>query len=273
MKQNFTEKYPDNRSKGKDIHEKTQIILLRMLKVFHDICEENNLKYSLDAGSLLGAVRHKGFIPWDDDVDVFMLREDYEKFKQIASDFLPSDISLHVRNGNEKLNTHWIKLRDNKSSTSRVGNRSSQRQKDMGIFLDVFPVDTTNNPKFAALIKKFYRCKYENKFLKFLLRIPRHILVFIFRKHNIERLVPFLFKTGTSDKKYMFYGFEYYNPYTQIYKIEDVFPLVKTKFEDAEFYIPRNFDKFLTDTYGDYMTLPPESERQGYHYDNIVIHD
>jgi lipopolysaccharide cholinephosphotransferase len=271
MTESFTDKYPDYRSRGEGDIEKIQIVLLRMLKIFHDICEENNLKYSLDAGSLLGAVRHKGFIPWDDDVDVFMLREDYDKFKSIAIKMLPPDITLNVREGNEKRNTNWIKLRDNKSITVRKGKRSKHRQKNMGIFLDVFPVDTTNYPRAAGVIKTFFHNKYNNKLVKLLLRIPRHILVFIFRKNNITKFAKYCFTFGSKEKKYMFYGFEYCNPYTQFYKMEDIFPLVKTKFEDAEFYIPANYDSFLKKTYGDYMTLPPESDRLGHHFDSIKI--
>lgn len=273
MKNIFEEKYPDNRIMGKDNREKTQIILLRMLKIVHDICEENNIKYSLDAGTLLGAVRHKGFIPWDDDIDLFMLREDYEKFKKIVSDYLPYDISLHVKKKSEKPNTFWVKLRDNKSVTVRHGRRSSQRQKNMGVFLDVFPVDTTNHPKFATVLKQFFFNKYKNRILKFFLKFPRHLLVFVIRKHNIRKLFSFFFSLGKKDKKYMFYGFEYYNPYSQYYKLSDVFPLKKTKFEDGEFYIPGNFDEFLTRTYGDYMTIPPEHEREGHHFASIVIHE
>lgn len=267
----FSEKYPDERSLGKNDHEKMHIVLLRMLKVFHDICEENNLKYSLDAGTLLGAVRHKGFIPWDDDIDVFMLRDDYEKFKEIAPSLLPPDITCNVRQGEKKLNTPWVKLRDAKSVTVRQGKRSSKRQKNMGIFLDVFPVDTTNHPKIATAVKQFYNNKYQNSLLKFLLKIPRHIMVFLVRKRNIESLSRFFFSLGNKEKKYLFYGFEYRNPYTQVYKLADVFPLSKTNFEDSEFYIPSNYDNFLKKTYGNYMKLPPVEERKIKHFNSIVF--
>lgn len=273
MKDMYTERYIDKRSEGKDSREKTQIILLRMLKIVHDICEENNIKYSLDAGTLLGAVRHNGFIPWDDDIDIFMLREDYDKFKKIASDVLPNDISLYVKSKSEKLHTFWIKLRDNKSITVRLGNRTSKRQKNMGIFLDIFPVDTTNHPLLACAFKKFYFNKYNNKLLKFLLKLPRHLLVFIIRKHNVQKISRFLFSLGDKKKKYLFYGFEYYNPYSQFYELSDVFPLKKVRFEDANFYATGNHDAFLTRTYGDYMTIPPEHEREGHHFASVKMLD
>ena len=82
----------DNREEGCDELGQAKLVMLKLLRVFDDICRKNNLKYWLDGGTLIGAIRHNGFIPWDDDIDVAMLSDDYEKFIEIAQQELPDDV-------------------------------------------------------------------------------------------------------------------------------------------------------------------------------------
>ena len=89
--------FPDNRADADTPLRQAQLVMLRMLKIIDYICRKHNLSYWVCSGTLLGAVRHKGFIPWDDDLDICMIREDYEKFTQIAPLEFPKDIMLQTR--------------------------------------------------------------------------------------------------------------------------------------------------------------------------------
>ena len=108
---------------------------LQMLKLIVDICERNKLEYFAAHGTLLGCARHQGFIPWDDDVDLCMKREAYEKFIRIAPDLLPEGYSLFHATGH-------IQIRDNRTTALlREGFRTFSSGANCGIFVDVFPLD------------------------------------------------------------------------------------------------------------------------------------
>ena len=106
------ESFPDNRLEGDSLLRQAQLVMLRLLKTFHALCEEEGLRYWLDSGTLLGAQRHGGFIPWDDDVDVMMPREDYLKFIGLAQQKLPFDMFLQTPETDQGFVCPWIKIRD-----------------------------------------------------------------------------------------------------------------------------------------------------------------
>ena len=93
----FDQLFPDNRKSGETILRQAQLVMTRMFKIIDYICREHHLRYWMCSGTLLGAVRHQGFIPWDDDLDICMIREDYDRFIQIAQQELPSDLFLQTR--------------------------------------------------------------------------------------------------------------------------------------------------------------------------------
>ena len=103
------------------------------------ICKKHNIKYSLFAGTMLGAVRHAGFIPWDDDIDVGMLRSDYEKFIKIAHEELDSKFSLDCFEYNKKYHLGFAKIKKNGTIFDEEASHHMDNHK--GIFVDVFPVD------------------------------------------------------------------------------------------------------------------------------------
>ena len=90
----FSKLYPDNRQEGETVLRQAQLVMLRMLKIIDYICRKHDISYWMCSGTLLGAVRHKGFIPWDDDLDICMIREDYERFvcnpKRTSGDWFPT---------------------------------------------------------------------------------------------------------------------------------------------------------------------------------------
>lgn len=92
----FSKLYPDNRQEGETVLRQAQLVMLRMLKIIDYICRKHDISYWMCSGTLLGAVRHKGFIPWDDDLDICMIREDYERFVEIAVNEFPEDMMLQT---------------------------------------------------------------------------------------------------------------------------------------------------------------------------------
>ena len=130
--------------------------ILETVKEFVKICEENNFKYYMTGGTLIGAVRHQGFIPWDEDMDLFMPREDYEKFLNSYSNYLPSNLMVKHFSKDEIIQP-WIKLENRNYEISRelLGNESKNN-----LFIDIFPLDVFPDNKIQRIIYKmklFYR--------------------------------------------------------------------------------------------------------------------
>lgn len=260
---------PDKRSEGDTNMDKIHIVLLRILKIFHTICEENNLTYFLDSGSLLGAIRHKGFIPWDDDLDVVMPRKDYEKFKEIAVDLLPEEYFLQCKDTVPKFKNNMVRIVDRKSTAIAEGKEIEDYKWHMGLFFDIFPMDQTNNPKRYRFLKKFFYYKYKNEVKRFIIRTIRHIFVFLIRKKNVFKIFKkILSRSKTDNKEYLIYGFEV--SYLPFYNKKDIYPLRKILFEDIEVYIPNNYDSVLKKCYGDYMKIPP-LENRNHHFKFVDV--
>lgn len=261
--------------------------ILSILKEFISICKDNNLTYYALGGTLLGAVRHKGFIPWDDDIDIGMPREDYEKFKKIASNAL-SDNYKFLSEDTSNYKKAFSVIRDD--STKIIMNYSNEGQEE-SLWIDIFPLDgMPSNP----LKKKYHSYRYlytrmmvqlsqfnslvnqkkENRpwFEKVIIRIANVV--------KIEKVVSFSWaqkKYLQTIKKYSFNeGFA--GNYTGAYKLREIVPSdyfgqpVLLQFEDLKLSCPHKFREYLTAIYGaDYMQLPPEEKRVFHHYEIISL--
>ncbi|AMD17757.1 hypothetical protein TL18_06840 [Methanobrevibacter sp. YE315] len=246
-------------------------VTLLILKDFKEICEENNLKYYLWFGTEIGAVRHQGFIPWDDDIDIVMFREDYEKFLKIMEEKNCEKYTVLDSRYNEEyffqfgrlsLNgTHWVEFWDKFVSF------------DLGMHIDLFILDKLPNNN----IKRFFfmricliLCKfYAISTIKFDegSKIVQLIVNTLHPIFNVIGLTPSYFqkKLPKLFRKYENKDCKYYADltlnYLSYFKLSDFEPSKVVQFEDIQATIPNNQDATLGQIYGDYMTLPPEEDR------------
>ena len=242
-----------------------QLVQLEMLREIDRICKKHNIQYSLFAGTALGAVRHNGFIPWDDDLDVVMIRSDYERFLQVAPCELGSTYYLQ-----REFSEHWpmffSKLRKN-DTTYLERYIPKDNESHQGIYVDIFPCDNLSDRKvirklqyFASKVviaKSLYNRGYStnSKIKKIFMQLCRIMPLKPFAKLTMLKS-----KIGTK-KVHSFLGAS--SKYEKsIYEREWICDTVRMKFEDGEFPVSKNYDALLTVLYGDYMTPLPEKDRE-----------
>lgn len=256
---------------------------LKILKIFIKICKENKLKYFLVGGSAIGAMRHGGFIPWDDDIDVAMPREDYDKFMEIAQAKLPKHLFLQTTDTEKNYNLNFNKIRNSK--TTFIEESNLKVDMNQGIFIDIFPLDGIGNE--SEEIKKSYR-KYRVLHEKFRYKLGqqpkeglrnkiRNIYYFLITSFD------YLFKNIKTVKDYSkevhkhcssikYSKSKYIINYCGAYGLRELSQRSifasgrEVKFEGIKVMVPKKVEKYLTDVYGDYMKLPPEEKRVAPHF-------
>lgn len=257
-------------------------IELMILKDFIQICEENNLSYSIYGGSLIGAIRHEGFIPWDDDVDVLMFRKEYEKFKEI---FLSSNNEKYELLANDIEHDYCYAFSKFMLKNTRFEEEwMNQFNFHIGFNIDIFILDDTDDNKF----KRYYIVSkgfIYNRLLvasgvriddlPFLSRIVSHFAHDFLNFFNItpykiiQKCLRFLKNISQEDSKYVFDLSATLSEFPLIFYREDFENLIQVKFEDIYVNVPKNYDRVLTTHFGDYMTLPPEEKRVNHAVDYI----
>ncbi len=249
---------------------------LLMMDKIHDYCINNNLKYSLYAGTLLGAVRHKGFIPWDDDFDIMMPRPDYEKF---IRNFNEVDGNLMVEScyTNPDYVSAFAKVVDLR--TVAAGPNIID---DRYLFIDVFPVDgmptDENKCDYAKVCKIMEQMRQAGKYYKYERNVFSKIQYFI--KYWIKRLyVPSLSRSRNKlsllIQKYPFGKGSYAGVLVGMAGLKERLPIgvyseyTNIAFENRTYLVIKEYATCLTIKYGDYMTPPPENERIGMHFSKV----
>lgn len=236
-------------------------IELDILDEFASFCDENNLKYSLDGGTLLGAIRHKGFIPWDDDIDVIMPLPDFLRFIEMYSGNQKYEIKYGKKDG-----FHFAKLCD---SRTVVRKDFRDESKLYGIWIDIFPMYSIDNDDSIALKDINRMLHYEKKYWNYL--GYKHIINPFKRMYhylvNDFMLSLYLNKIDSIAKKHQ-YGTTDRIRFIPVlssklsYTTEEHFVnQVKMQFEGKYFWGPSDYDTYLQRLYGDYMKLPPKGER------------
>lgn len=256
-----------------DIRE-IQQMELGIMEYIHEVCQKIGVKYFLAYGSLIGAVRHKGFIPWDDDMDICMLREDYEKLQ----DYLIANPDERYEVMSYKNNLNYVypfmKVQDNQTYLLEEDVRIDS---NMGIYVDIFPVDgyeddSVFKDKMTRLIKKRQLSCYTFKGItntKSLLNsLIRYISVIIFYFTNTNKYIRGIDDLAKSRKvdDYELVDYLIYKDMNKpVWKREWLKQTITGIFEGKEFMIPKNYHEILTSDYGDYTQLPPVELRFSHH--------
>ena len=242
-------------------------IELKILIEFDRLCKENNLTYYLAFGTLLGAARHGGFIPWDDDIDVMMPRDDYERLLVGFNEWSQSDCyELKVYSDGYSIYP-FAKMVNNKTVATENFTRSEFK---IGVWMDIFPLDNVNKDD-RELFKKEKRVSLLRSFAiadpsvgsSFLVKLVKKIVCPFARALNANKLarrMDEICKKRRNQETEYFAVVSDVNPKWIFPK--ELFGLSYLSFEGIEFPVPSRFDEWLTIQYGDWNALPPEEERE-----------
>ena len=252
-------------------------VLLDMLIKFDSVCKKNGLTYYLIDGSLLGAIRHKGFIPWDDDIDVTMPRVDYDKLQTLSKEFL-YPYFLQTPYTDSGYFYSFLKIRN--SNTTGLNEAFKYQGFNQGLFLDIFPLDDVIDVEKGEDVYNTIRelCISNSAFMR--LSNPNYKgveLDYLRKRASIDPLNTYekihSLATQFNRKKagYVSHWALTLYPYSKIVWCKDDFDkVIYWEFEGRQFPIPIGFDRTLKITYGDYSQFPP-FEKRGVQHDNVIF--
>ena len=248
--------------------EESKLIMLDTLKSIDKCCRDNDIKYSLSWGTMIGAIRHHGFVPWDDDIDLMMSREDYNRFLRLYND---SRFSVYTPHKDE--NCIQLLTKVYRKDTKIVFNNYKEKSL-FGLWISIFPYDNVPDKKLRkweikrTLLFSLYHFKtvryldtdsFIRKMIKFVLKIP----VIPFSSYYLEKKADkhlskynhiktkkiCLWDCGVGYNKFFYFPSELFDDYTDV------------DFDGIKCRIIGGYDKFLRMYYGDYMKLPPEEDQ------------
>lgn len=263
-----------------------QLIQIEIIKLFVSICEKERLTYYMSAGTMLGAVRHKGYIPWDDDADFMMPREDYEKFLQVAPKYMHGYYSIEHFYQNNQFSNCTARIT---TSEKKLYITSGIKPHTENVWIDILPLDGMPNKKICRLIHKgrllFARAMFRFSSFDELTQVNKNrpwyekILIEFAKRFPIQKILSYPKRWKAMDK-----ALKKYSPKTSVlwvcffggYKFKEMFP--KTVFGKGTLYDFEgmklrgvdDYDTYLKGIYGDYMQLPPEKKRVPSHVQSII---
>lgn len=252
---------------------------LNIIAEIDRICLKYDIGYCVLGGALIGAVRHKGFIPWDDDMDIGMLRDDYNAFISVAEKELSDEFELQEGTRDPNYYDVIIRVRDKK--TTGILRRDLGRETNNGIFIEIYPLDSVNPNRFllkSQLIKfrvlnnilHFYCYPDRTTIKKRMETLVAKFSVNIFGREKIYR------RLCKVVSKYNGKGYPYVDilvtRYNCKYLYDDIKDRITVPYEYLNLYIPKGYDRCLSTTYGDYMKMPPEEKRIE-HHKKVVYYD
>ncbi len=243
--------------------------MTEMLLVFDNICRRHDISYWLCSGTLLGCIRHGGYIPWDDDLDVEMMRSDYERLMHILPRELPEKYRLQNHDTDPGYFFCFAKLRDTHSLLEET-NRYDRMFKYRGIFIDIFPYEHITPPLHWLSCRTFGRVykAMNNPTLTDEQAMKRVNRIYDVNHHLIFPILRLLSKLWPSKLLRYSPGI----PYPNATYHDEIFPLKQAKFEGHDMPIPYDTDSYLKRKFGNYMQLP-DLDNIHPHSDHLEIYD
>lgn len=233
---------------------KLQIRMLEMMVEIDAICRKHNIPYWLSSGTALGAVRHGGFIPWDDDLDIEIFRKDYKRLVKVLKMELPSSMAIQTTNTDKGYISQHAKVRDLRSEITE-DNNANINYKYKGVFIDIFPMERTTlflsglSCKLYSPLYKMIRKRNDKWGLK---QSYQRTLLFIYEKIVFPFFRWFSWLAPKGHLRYSL-GIGFFTDRD----IKEILPVKEINFEGRLFFAPNNTDAYLTRMYGNYMEIPP----------------
>ena len=254
---------------------KLWMISLDLLLEFDEVCRRHNLTYFLAGGTLLGAIRHHGFVPWDDDVDVYMLRDDFERLPLYGDDFKHPYFfeSPYTDPG-----YCYSPLRIRNSNTTAIVEKFAYEKFNQGIWLSIFPIDKwvlkEGEEKYNEIKKLLIDCgtcmRMSNPNLEESDKLRVENYTGLSYLENYEKIHSIASQYKDVETNYVANMICSLYPYKcMVYRSEAFQSVVYKKFEGFVFPVPVGYDHILSTAYGDYMTFPPIDKRGTWHYGRI----
>lgn len=238
----------------------TQKELVKILQVVADICDENGIRWWLSSGTLLGAARHKGFIPWDDDIDIEMLKEDYKKLKKILLKMESEEYFVQCCETDIEFVDPFIKFRSRKGFLDGRNPRS-KNYKYGGIHIDIFCIEKTNYAAARASKVVYWELQHTTKYIN--IKWLRRLLIRLIQIFCFGLVIPVIRLFGKINPKQEYHYSLGTGWYKNTFHLDEIFPLSKAEFEGCMFPVPHDVDAILTSAYGDWRKLPSEEQIRG----------
>lgn len=270
---------------------KLQLVQLEILKYIDNFCKNNNIRYSLSGGTLLGAVRHGGFIPWDDDLDICMLRSEYNRFIKLWNKSRHDGFLIQTKENTPAFTQSFIKIRKDHTTFYQEGEIPGKYH--MGIFVDIFPIDRIPSGTIARYLFYWRVIRYQVFVREFIPRdanvLSKVLLKLVFLLNSSKtrtRKRDILLKKITQyddNQKLRVVGIDTLSAMRKTFSSDIWDKLSTIEFEGKPYSCYANWQEYLTNFYGDYMKLPPKEKQTWCHhpvildfehnYEDIIVHE
>ena len=246
--------------------EESKKLMLDILINVASFCDYHDIKYSLGYGTLIGAIRHKGFIPWDDDIDIIMMRDDYDRFVSTYKDERYKIIS-----GEEQINHTHIRISDSKTVLKYTKPTPQSKFYKAGIWIDIFPIDKVLDlqegyERHKHLLKKIINIRHVGDMEG--VTVKGRVAVSVMKRFSklLEKIIYRIMVRYNKKDTQTVANLALYYSRVPPFPIQYMSDYIDVEFEGHSFKAISQYDSWLKGIYGDYMQLPPEDERVAHHY-------